>query len=129
MTRKQKYCKEAEGILKETAEKENLCPKGWLEDENKRNKAVERLLDVMPVLMSAREEQLYNHGWQCLKDYKNKKIDYSELLRTKIKVKKGYNAHGEKLDGKTFCYMDLAWPSGDSGINGRIGLLRKLDLA
>ena len=134
MTRHQKYCKEAEELWKETVEKDEDLkslsrPKDWWKDKNKLDKYFERFYEVMPVRLSLREEQLYNHGWQCLKDYKNKKIDLDKLLDTKIKVIKGYNANGEKLDGKTFRFTELTWPSGSSGINGRIGLLRKLEIS
>jgi|TARA_Y100000034_G_C6698281_1_gene307792 hypothetical protein len=128
MTRKQKRIEESLKIFEETAKKENLFPKGCWKDKDKMEKSFARLLDVAPPLMSIREEQLYNHGWQCLKDYRNKKIDYGELLATKIKVKKGYNSRGEKLDGKTFRFTELTWPSGNSGIGGRIDLLRKLEI-
>ena len=128
MTRRQKYIEESKRVMQETAEKENLFPNGWIDDEDKLKERFERLLEVAPVMMSAREEQLYDHGWQCLKDYKNKKIDYGELLATKIKIKKGYSSRGEKLDGKTFRFTELTWPSGNSGIGGRIDLLRKLEI-
>tara|TARA_R110000765_G_C18452379_1_gene548556 strand:+ start:52 stop:438 length:387 start_codon:yes stop_codon:yes gene_type:complete len=128
MTRRQKYIEESQRVMQETAEKENLFPNGWIDDEDKLKERFERLLEVAPVMLSAREEQLYNHGWQCLKDYKSKKIDYDGLLRTEIKVKRGHNARGEKLDGKTFDFIALTWPSGSSGIEGRIGLLRELEI-
>jgi|TARA_R100001377_G_scaffold64314_1_gene39880 hypothetical protein len=125
MTRKQKYIEESQSAMEETGAQ---FPSGWMEDQDKLEERLKTLMECVPVMLSAREEQLYNHGWQCLKDYKNKKIDYDELLRTEIKVKRGHNARGEKLDGKTFNYMALTWPSGDSGIGGRIGLLRELEL-